>query len=83
MTDVAPELKNIICTLLGPRIDPSDVTPETNLAQIGVDSLLLVELLITVEESFEVEFPDDLLVPETFETPASLWNVVTSLRVTT
>ncbi len=56
------------------------LTSELSLAALGLDSLATVGLLIDVEESFGVQFPDDDLTAEAFETPAALWAVVKRLR---
>jgi acyl carrier protein len=42
--------------------------------------MAMVELLVAVEEAFDVEFTDDLLRAATVETPRALWNAVSQLR---
>jgi len=42
-----------------------DLTPETRLDQIGVDSLTLLEMMFALEEKFGVRFPNDAQQPET------------------
>jgi acyl carrier protein len=44
---------------------PDDITLESKLAEIGIDSLNLLELLFEVEEKYGVRFPNDLPQPET------------------
>ena len=40
--------------------DAEDITLETNIADdLGADSLDVVELLMAIEDEFEVEFPDE------------------------
>lgn len=57
------------------------LTPDANLGNLGLDSLETVRLLVTLEETYEVVIPDDVLNHETFETPNSLWAVIESLFV--
>jgi acyl carrier protein len=38
-------------------LDPSDVTMEATLAELGVDSLALVEAIFAIEEAFDVSVP--------------------------
>lgn len=38
------------------EIDPDDVVPEGTLADIGVDSLMAVEIAVDVERRFGVQF---------------------------
>ena len=41
-------------------VDPSEVVPEASLIDdLGADSLDLVELVMTIEEEFDMEIPDD------------------------
>lgn len=55
------------------------LAPDTALADAGVDSMALVELLVRVEEDLGVLIPDELLTPETFESAASIADAVTRL----
>lgn len=38
-------------------IDPSEVRPDMTLAEIGIDSVGLVEAIFALEESFDVQVP--------------------------
>jgi acyl carrier protein len=57
----------------------AELTPDLNLADHGMTSVQIAGILAFVEDFFGVEFPDEALTRETFITPASLWNVVSSL----
>ena len=46
---------------------------EAQLVQYGLDSMGTVTLLVALESSLDVQFPDEALVPETFETANGLW----------
>jgi acyl carrier protein len=39
-------------------IEPAKVTPEARLEDIGVDSLILIDLMFELEESLNVRVPD-------------------------
>jgi acyl carrier protein len=39
-------------------IDPAKVTPDAKLEDIGVDSLILIDLMFELEESLNVRVPD-------------------------
>jgi acyl carrier protein len=43
------------------------------LVQYGLDSMGTVTLLVALESALDVEFPDEALMPETFETADLLW----------
>jgi diaminopimelate decarboxylase len=59
------------------------IPPDTELRALGLDSLALIELLVAIEDAFELEFPDELLTAQTFRTPATLWAAVDALRTGT
>lgn len=46
---------------------------EIQLVQYGLDSMGTVTLLVALESALDVQFPDEALVPETFETADRLW----------
>jgi len=38
-----------------------DVTPEANLIDLGVDSLKAITVIFELEESFDIEIPNDVI----------------------
>jgi acyl carrier protein len=38
-------------------LDPADVTPDATLADLGIDSLGLVEAIFSIEEAFDISVP--------------------------
>lgn len=48
------------------------IPPDSELIDLGLDSLSAINLLLELEEEFGVAFPDELLSPETFRTAANL-----------
>jgi acyl carrier protein len=41
------------------KLDPSQLTPEQPLDQLGIDSLGMVEMLFFIEEEFRVHLPSE------------------------
>jgi acyl carrier protein len=55
---VDEKVKNIIVEQLG--VDMETVTPEASfIDDLGADSLDIVELVMTMEEEFDLEIPDE------------------------
>ena len=55
---VEQKVKEIICEQLG--VSEEEVTPEASFIEdLGADSLDIVELVMAMEEEFEVEIPDE------------------------
>ena len=52
------KIKNLIATQL--EIDPATIKPESKFIQdLGADSLDTVELMMNLEEEFNIDIPDD------------------------
>lgn len=63
------------------RLLPPDepLRPDLDMASAGLDSLGTVELLVSLEDVYDIMIPDTQLTPEIFGTPDSLWKVVSPL----
>ena len=59
--------------------DGDTLAMESNLYDLGLDSMAAVNLLLELEETYQVIFPDALLTESTFETPLALKSVIVSL----
>ena len=58
MSEIASKVKSIIVEQLG--VEEAKVTPDARFIEdLGADSLDVVELVMSFEENFDVEIPDD------------------------
>ncbi|HXM58423.1 MAG TPA: acyl carrier protein [Candidatus Dormibacteraeota bacterium] len=57
-----------------------DITGDSRLRDLGLDSMRAIDLLFAVEEVYGLVVPDEKLVDSTFETCASLWTTIQELR---
>lgn len=48
-------------------LEPSDVTPDSTLEDLGIDSLGLVESIFAIEEEFDISIPFNANEPEQSE----------------
>lgn len=56
--DVLRKVKEMVAEQLG--VDEDDVTPESSfIDDLGADSLDIVELIMALEEEFDLEIPDE------------------------
>lgn len=60
--------------------DDAEITEESRLRDLGLDSMRSIELLFAVEDSYGLTVPDEKLVEDTFETCHSLWATIQELR---
>lgn len=44
---------------------PENMTPESRLDEIGIDSLGLLELIFDLEDQYKISVPQDIPTPET------------------
>ena len=59
-------------------IDKATLLPDAPMADYGLDSLSLAELLFTLEDEFHIEFPDR---PENIDTLAGLARLIDELKL--
>ncbi len=58
MADIFEKVKDIIVEQLG--VEPEDVKPEASFVDdLGADSLDIVELVMALEETFDLQIPDE------------------------
>lgn len=55
------------------------LTADIDLADLGVDSLALVQLLGAIEDEFDTVIPDRALADGSVATPAGLWRAATGM----
>lgn len=53
-----------------------NVTMDTNLREIGVDSITLMQLIVLIEEKYDIEIEDDDIVEENWETISKIMSTV-------
>lgn len=59
-------------------IDPKKL--DTDLAEAEIDSLVFVDLVLAIEQHFDVRFLGEQMAPETFLTPRTIAEAVTNLK---
>ncbi|MCH2219610.1 MAG: phosphopantetheine-binding protein [Dechloromonas sp.] len=46
-------------------VEPDTVVPDASLADLGVDSLMMLELMFEFEDQFNIKLSNDLKTPQT------------------
>jgi acyl carrier protein len=59
---------------------PNAINYDMELARLGLDSMTAVAVLLDMEKTFNIRFPDDMLVEGTFRTAGRLKEAVQLLR---
>ncbi|MFI1726742.1 phosphopantetheine-binding protein [Streptomyces sp. NPDC020489] len=63
-----------------PRLQEQPLDHDTDLRDLGLDSMKSVDLLFAIEDEMDVSLPDDDLNESTFATAGSLWRAVDAAR---
>ncbi|PPK71188.1 acyl carrier protein [Actinokineospora auranticolor] len=61
------------------RLPPDGDWTAVTLADLGLDSMTAIEVVVDIEETFGTQFPEELLVRETFATFGALESAVRSM----
>ncbi|HYB24530.1 MAG TPA: acyl carrier protein [Solirubrobacteraceae bacterium] len=77
MTD---EIREIISSHGRLPIDVDTLTPDADLYQAGLSSHASVNVMLALEDHFDIEFPDHMLTSSAFESIAAIEAAVSTLR---
>jgi acyl carrier protein len=75
MDDITPEFEQCLRRHLR-LVKPDSINYDMELAQLGLDSMTAVAVLLDMEKTFGIRFPDDMLVEGTFRTAGKLKTAV-------
>lgn len=74
---VFEKIRAILCEQLD--VEESEVTMESNIAEdLGADSLDVVDLIMSIEDEFEIEVPDDQI--EGIKTVGDVVNYIENVK---
>ena len=76
-------LRDIIAKFGRLPIAIDTLASDDDLYEAGLSSLASVNLMLAVEDAFDIEFPDHLLTRRTFQSISSLSSVVSGLKSAT
>ena len=74
--DIETGLKELIVERLFLDIEPHEIETGEALAEYGVDSFLLLELIVAMEEMFEVQFEQTDITAEALRSVATLAELI-------
>lgn len=77
---IEQQLKELIVERLFLDIEPDEIEDDVELVEYGVDSFLLLELIVAIEEIFEVKFEQTDITSETLKSVNAMAELVRSKR---
>ncbi|HQL08032.1 acyl carrier protein [Oligosphaera ethanolica] len=72
------QLKELIVERLFLDIAPAEIATDVELSEYGVDSFLLLELIVAMEEIFEVKFEPSDITADVLKSVATLTELIRS-----
>ena len=73
-------IANVVHRMLRQRAINRTARPQEDLRDIGLNSLDMVELVLSVESTLDLTIPETAITPRNFRSIASINALVTSLR---
>lgn len=75
-----PRFEAVLRECLDGVVGPAEpLVADTDLTAVGLDSLTVVRLLVTLEDAFAVTVPEEIVSFELFSSPGALWELVSGL----
>ncbi|MCJ8331284.1 MAG: acyl carrier protein [Lentisphaeria bacterium] len=72
------DLKELIIERLFLDLEIGEIDTDTELSEYGVDSFLLLELIVAIEEMYSVKFEQTDITSETLESVKTIMELISS-----
>ena len=79
MTVSAIESSDRICEIVSQFTQGADLAPDRDLQELGLTSMQMVNLMLTIEAEFDLTIPSSKLVPSNFRTIDSIEKLLRDL----
>ncbi|MNO17093.1 acyl carrier protein [compost metagenome] len=76
MNEIVEKIKNIIIEHSESGLTAKDINEETNIAEIGLDSIAFIKVIVQIEEQFNISVDDDYLTMNSVPTVKSFVDIV-------
>ena len=73
------QIRDVLATHGRMAIDAHQVDDQADLYELGLTSHASVDVMLALEEEFDIEFPDEVLKKSTFESVHNIAQVIESL----
>jgi acyl carrier protein len=77
--DIRSRIVTVIGNILKQNAIVADIHPETQLVDIGLNSMDMVALMLSVEGEFNMILPQDEITPENFKSVRTLESMILKL----
>jgi acyl carrier protein len=73
------KLRTLVADHGGLAVDVATLTEDADLYRAGMSSFASVQLMLALEETFDIEFPETMLSPRTFSSLGAIQSAVVQL----
>ena len=73
------QIRDVLASHGRMAIDPHEVDEVADLFNLGLTSHASVDVMLALEDAFDIEFPDEVLKKSTFESVRNIAQVIESL----
>ena len=73
------QIRDVLATHGRMAVDPREVDEQADLYDLGLTSHASVDVMLALEDAFDIEFPDEVLKKSTFASVHNIAQVVGSL----
>jgi acyl carrier protein len=73
------QIRNVLAAHGRMAVDPGEVDDQADLYDLGLTSHASVDVMLALEDAFDIEFPDEVLKKSTFASVRNIEQVVESL----
>jgi acyl carrier protein len=80
MSEVENEIREVLRGHARLPVDPDTIDAQADLFRAGMTSHASVNVMLALEDAFDVEFPDAMLKRDVFESVASIREAIDELR---
>lgn len=74
-------IRSLVAEFAGANVDVAKLGDDGDLYRAGMTSHASVQLMLGLEEAFDIEFPEELLNPDTFSSIAAIAKALDGLSV--
>jgi acyl carrier protein len=72
-------IRDVLAAHGGMEVDPRDVDDQADLYELGLTSFASVNVMLGLEDAFDIEFPDEVLKKGTFASVRNIEQVIEGL----
>jgi acyl carrier protein len=73
------QIRDVLATHGRMAVDPREVDEQADLYELGLTSHASVDVMLALEDAFDIEFPDEVLKKSTFASVHNIEQVVEGL----